>query len=70
MENSFFYFDLEGFVVLEGAQGFVYENDTKLAYRIATDVASKALKVCPPEQDIVTTLIECVTETLDALQIV
>ena len=39
-------------------------------YRTAPNISSKVLKIIPQEDDISSVFIECVTETLDALQIV
>jgi hypothetical protein len=70
IKESFLHFDLNGFLMLEEAKGFTYDEDSLLSSREVKDVCESVLAVAPTEHQINACLIECVTETLDALQIV
>ena len=47
VDESFFFFDLEGFLVVEETKNFNYNSDTVLSYRVAEDVPGQVLKIVP-----------------------
>jgi len=57
IKESFLNFDLNGFLMLEEAKGFIYDDDSILSYREVQDVCESVLTVTPAEQEINSCLI-------------
>lgn len=70
IQKSFMNFDLSGFLIFEEAKGYTYEEDSPLSCREVNNICGSVLDIYPNEDVINSNMIECVTETLDALQII